>query len=120
MKSLRGVLVLVAAFGLSAGVGQTQKTGIPGSPQSPTTSNPLPPIGPEVPPSLVAKQAQARNDERQKRLEADSDKLLELATQLHTEVGKTDKHILSIDVIKKAEEIERLAHSVKERMRGEG
>ena len=120
MKSLTRVLVLMAAVGFLGGVGQTQKPGILTNPQAPSMSNPVPPIGPETPPSVLAKQAQARNDERQKRLEADSDKLLELATQLHTEVGKTDKHILSVDVIKKADEIERLAHSVKERMRGEG
>jgi HAMP domain-containing protein len=59
-----------------------------------------------------------RNDERQKRLEADTQKLLELATQLHDDVGKTNKNILSLDVIKRADEIERLAHEVKVRMRG--
>ena len=56
--------------------------------------------------------------DRQKRLVADSDKLLALATQLHDDVGKTDKNILSLDVVKRAEEIEKLARAVKERMKG--
>jgi hypothetical protein len=43
---------------------------------------------------------------------------LELATQLHTDVAKTNKNILSVDVIKRADEIEKLAHAIKERMRG--
>jgi hypothetical protein len=64
------------------------------------------------------KQEKMRNDDRQKRLVADTDKLLALATDLKLQVDKTDKEILSVDVIKKADEIEKLAHSVKERMKG--
>ena len=63
------------------------------------------------------KQATMRNDERQRRLVADTDKLLALATELHADVAKTDKHVLSIDVIRRAEEIERLARGVKDRMK---
>jgi hypothetical protein len=63
-------------------------------------------------------QEEARSTERQKRLVADTDKLLALATDLKEQVDKTNKNILSIDVIKKADEIEKLAHSVKERMKG--
>jgi hypothetical protein len=48
----------------------------------------------------------------------DTDKLLALATQLKQEVDKTNKDVLSVDVIRKADEIEKLAHSVKERMKG--
>ncbi len=82
--------------------------------------DPMGPMGPNLPSSAREKVARAQNEERQKRLEADTDKLLQLATQLHTDVAKTDKNILSVDVIKRAEEIEKLAHAVKERMRGQG
>jgi hypothetical protein len=44
--------------------------------------------------------------------------LLVLATDLKAQVDKSTKDTLSVDVIKKAEEIEKLAHSVKERMKG--
>jgi hypothetical protein len=64
------------------------------------------------------KQSRLREEERQRRLVSDSDKLLELATALHNEVAKTDKHILSVDVVKRADEIEKLARSVKDRMKG--
>ncbi len=67
---------------------------------------------------IQRKQEKLRQDERQKRLVLDSDKLLSLATQLHEDVAKTDKNILSVDVIRRAEEIEKLAHNVKERMKG--
>jgi hypothetical protein len=49
---------------------------------------------------------------------ADTDKLLTLATDLKQQVDKSTKDTLSVDVIKKADEIEKLAHSVKERMKG--
>ena len=78
----------------------------------------LPVLGPEVPAAQREKQEKLQNDDRQKQLIADTDKLLQLATELHTEVAKTDKNTLSLDVIKKAEEIEKLAHSVKVKMRG--
>jgi len=48
----------------------------------------------------------------------DTEKLLALATDLKTQVDKSTKDTLSVDVIKKADEIEKLAHSVKERMKG--
>jgi hypothetical protein len=64
------------------------------------------------------KQEKLRNNDRQKRLVADTDKLLSLATDLKAQVDKSTKDTLSVDVIKKAEEIEKLARSVKERMKG--
>jgi len=60
----------------------------------------------------------ARNVDRQKQLERDMDKLFELAKQLKEEVNKSNKDTLSVDVVKKAAEIEKLAKSVKDRMRG--
>ena len=69
-------------------------------------------------PRVEEQQALARNNERQKRLVADTEKLLALATDLKAQVDKTNKDTLSVDVIKKADEIEKLAHSVKERMKG--
>jgi hypothetical protein len=69
--------------------------------------------------SMEEEQAKMRNIERQKRLVEDTAKLLELANELKAEVDKSDKNTLSLDVVRKADEIEKLAHSVKERMKGE-
>jgi nitric oxide reductase activation protein len=63
-------------------------------------------------------QAKARNKERQKQLVDDTQKLLALANELKADVDKSSKDTLSIDVIRKADEIEKLAHSVKEKMKG--
>ncbi len=62
--------------------------------------------------------AKHANQEREAALKRDSDKLFQLATELKAYVDKTNEHVLSLDVIKKAEEIEKLAHSVKEKMKG--
>jgi len=59
----------------------------------------------------------AANVERKKQISDDSTKLLKLATELKTEVDKTTKDTLSLDVIRKADEIERMAHSIKEKMK---
>jgi nitric oxide reductase activation protein len=63
-------------------------------------------------------QAKMRNLDRQKQLVADTERLLNLANELKTEVDKSNKDTLSLDVIRKADEIEKLAHSVKEKMKG--
>jgi hypothetical protein len=67
---------------------------------------------------MEEQQAKLRNNDRQKRLQSDSEKLLALATELKEQVDKTNKDDRSIDLIKKADEIEKLAKSVKDRMKG--
>jgi hypothetical protein len=57
------------------------------------------------------------NAERKKLIAEDSAKLLKLATDLKAEVDKTDKDVLSLGVIRKAGEVEKLAHDVKEKIR---
>ena len=51
------------------------------------------------------------------RLVEETDKLLQLATDLKAQVDKSTKDTLSIQVIKKADEIEKLAHSMKDQMK---
>lgn len=60
---------------------------------------------------------EAANAERKKQIAEDSTKLLTLAMSLKAEVDKTDKDTLSLNVIRKADEIEKLAHIVKEKMK---
>lgn len=58
------------------------------------------------------------NEQRQAQLKKDTDQLLKLATELKAYVDKTNENVLSLDVMKKADEIEKLAHSVKDKMKG--
>ena len=59
------------------------------------------------------------NQQRQAELKRDTERLLKLSTELKDYVDKTNENILSLDVVKKADEIEKLAHSVKMKMRGD-
>jgi nicotinic acid phosphoribosyltransferase len=55
--------------------------------------------------------------ERQAQLRADTAKLVTLTAELKQQVDKTDINVLSIAVIKKAQEIQKLAKSVQDKMR---
>ncbi len=61
--------------------------------------------------------AKKANQERQAHLKRDTEQLLKLANELKVYVDKSNENVLSLDVIKKADEIEKLAHSVKEKMK---
>ena len=64
------------------------------------------------------KMEKERNENRQKDLKRDTVKLLELATELKQYVDRTNESVLSIEVIRKTEEIEKLAKSIKNKMKG--
>lgn len=58
-----------------------------------------------------------RNVERQKKIVADTAQLLNLAKELNNAVSHSTKDTLSLDVVKKADEIEKLAKTIKQKMR---
>ena len=62
------------------------------------------------------KQLRMLNAARQKQLVADTDKLLNLAKQLDAEIGSTNPDSLTPEQLRRIAEIEKLAHSVKEKM----
>jgi hypothetical protein len=62
-------------------------------------------------------QQKKANEERFQKVKEDTEKLVQLSNELKEYVGKANEHTLSLDVVKKAEEIERLAKSVKDKMR---
>ena len=59
----------------------------------------------------------AMNKDRAQRIKRDTDKLLELATELKQYVDKTNENVMSVDVIKKADEVEKLAKTIREKMK---
>lgn len=61
--------------------------------------------------------AKKANRDRQAQLQRDTESLLKLANELKQYVDKSNENTLSLEVVKKAEEIEKLAHSVKEKMK---
>jgi hypothetical protein len=74
--------------------------------------------GPSIPSEVQKEMEKRANAQRQAELKRDTERLLKLSTELKDYVDKTNENVLSLEVIKKAEEIEKLAHSVKSKMRG--
>jgi hypothetical protein len=67
-------------------------------------------------PVEVEKRMHMINSERQKSLIADTNRLLALATELNSEIAKSNTGELTPDQIRKVAEIEKLAHNVKDKM----
>jgi hypothetical protein len=134
---LQGVVVGTVSIGAAARLeGQSNRQNPVQTPtQSPTSISPIDRAGPanspfgrndqdaiSLSPVMEEQQTRSRNSERQKRLQGDTDKLLALAQSLKDELDKpqdkSDKSPAALDVARKAEEIEKLAKSVKDHMKG--
>lgn len=63
------------------------------------------------------KQAMAANLQRQADMKRDSQKLVQLTQELNEYLQTRSKGTISVEVLKKAEEIEKLAHSVRSKMK---
>ena len=83
--------------------------------QSPPTAS-----GEETPdPKLDPKRTKAILEQNQKDLKKDIQKLFQLASDLKDEAEKTDAiNTLSLPLLKKTEEIERLARQIREKAKG--
>jgi len=68
---------------------------------------------------MERRMAKQRNKERWEKLRKDTDELVRLANELQKYVNQANDQVLSLQVIRKAEEIEKLAKSVKNKMKGE-
>jgi hypothetical protein len=83
------------------------------------TADPTAPTEPDQDRDRIARDmAKKANLERQAALKKDTDKLVTLAEELKDYVDKSNENVLSVNVLKKAEEIEKLARSVKDKMKG--
>lgn len=121
------VLLGVLGCGALAMVPRAHAQFAPPSSSSPSTSgrNPNPRdrgLSDDSPTDPLGAQQEARRqraamDERQRKMQEDTARLLKLAEELKAEMEKTNKFQMSVDVIRKAEEIEKLARDVKNRMK---
>jgi len=67
--------------------------------------------------AVQKQQAEAANLQLQVEIKRDTEKMFELTQELKDYFQKTGQSVLSIDAIKKAEQIEKLAKSVKSKMK---
>ena len=112
------VLLLIAA---GPGIPQTSdRAGSPGGGASGSTDPQFQQRRNEVDSAekqMERERSKQLNKDRQAAIKRDTDKLLVLATELKNYVDKSSEHVLALDVVRKAEEIEKLAHHVKEKMK---
>ena len=117
--------VMGTGLGSGAGVVEAQRNGNPKPPPTlqtgPTTLPTLdqPSMIPADPmrAHIDQERLKAMNDDRHKRLALDVDRLLALSNELKSDLDKANKDELSVTVIRKAAEIEKLAHDVQSRMK---
>jgi len=84
---------------------------------SPPWANQMPERRTSPSESQSQRQERVRNASQRKQLKADAERLLKLATDLKAEVDKTTKDTMSVDVIRKADEIEKLARGIEQQMK---
>ena len=133
MRNSFPMLPLLLILFLAAGAGSQAKPAPAAVRSQPAAEAPEAPVSPD--PQIIGprrhqeedrfrieqerRMARERNKERQAALKKDTDKLLALATELKEYVDKTNENMLSLDVIRKAEEIEKLSKSVKDKMKAD-
>jgi len=121
-RRILACLAVMAAFACVVGPGQqTRDSGLPqGYPIPDTLADKIPDANQQM--RLHEQQTkkqnfEAINTERRKIIADESALLLKLATELKTEVDKTGKDTLSLNVVRKADMVEKLARDVKEKMK---
>lgn len=67
--------------------------------------------------NVQRQQAEAANQQRQVEIKRDTEKMYELTQELKDYLQKAGQGVVSVDAIKKAEQIEKLAKSVKSKMK---
>jgi hypothetical protein len=98
--------------------GQSRPTS--GRPPAGTGAPTDPDANPDNPEAVPAKSpSKAMLEANEKDIKKNIEKLYQLAADLKTEVEKTDSsQVLSLALLKKADEIEKLAHDIKTRAKG--
>ena len=88
--------------------------------QDPSQRSPSTASGEAPPdPGVDAKRAKTLLEQNQKDIKKNIEKLFQLASELKDEVGKTDAvTVLSLTMLRKTEEIEKLARQIREKTKG--
>lgn len=115
-SALRVGSAAVCAFFLRAVSAAAQSTDRLEVPQAPSSRRDRDDMDSPVPAAATKK---ALLEQRQKDIKKDIEKLFDLATQLKAEVEKTDATTtLSLAMVRRAEEIEKLARQIKDNAKG--
>ena len=108
---LGGLLTAGLATGLAGELAPGQNPSLPQDRKTTPDATPENPLAPPAEKRML--------EENEKDIKKKVEKLYELATELKAEVDKTDSSkVLSLNLVRKAEEIEKLAHDIKNRSKG--
>ncbi|MDT8066535.1 MAG: hypothetical protein ROO76_00050 [Terriglobia bacterium] len=113
-RALGGILILflfylpLSMFAQSPVSQQPQpgQIGVPGQKEEP------------IPKDIADRMAREQMRDRYDSLKRDSERLLELATELKQYVDKSGQDVMSLEVIRKCDQIEKLSKSVRAKMKG--
>lgn len=111
MREVRVLKIAILALGITASVAALPKVPLSaqiGPPRSPQTDQDR---------ELERRRDKEANQKRQQEIQDDTQKLYQLASELKDAVDKSNENVLSLNVVKKAEEVEKLARKVKEKMK---
>lgn len=112
---MRAIFAILLVFALPPLGHVRAQDALPQGRPSPTSPQPATPAQIEMQKRVVKQ----RNQERLVRVKKDTDQLLELATQLKKAVDEANEQTLSLEVVRKAAQIEKLAKQVRQKMAGE-
>jgi hypothetical protein len=114
MTGVRALIVGGCIFVCAAAVAPAQQAHLPSAISQSQMMDAIPvTMGDPV----QRQQAIAANQQRQVEIKRDMEKMAELTQQLKEYLARSGDGVMSIDAIKKAEQIEKLAHSVKSKMK---
>jgi hypothetical protein len=118
METRRGFLMNVVVVGVSsAAPGSFMMAQNPDGQQPPPRPGPEPSVNPGAQPPPGAEKKTLEDNEKDMKQKVE--RLYELASELKAQVDKTDStKVLSLNLVKKAEEIEKLARDIKNRSKG--
>jgi hypothetical protein len=105
-----GKIITIAAAGVVMCSAAFMAAPAPAKPQVETRQDP-------AQKEMQDRMTREANKKRQQDIRDDTDKLFRLATELKAAVDKTNENLLSLEVVRKADEVEKLARKVKEKMK---
>lgn len=108
-----GPLFLICLFMGSAAALSAPPPSAPGPSQASSTTFGISPQNPEPSPGISHKQRRELIKANFEKMKHDADELAALAKNLQEELNKSNENVLSLEIVDKAEKIEKLAKKIK-------
>ena len=114
MSGVRSLIISTCVLLAAAGVASAQQIHLPAAASQSQGMGTIPVTMGDP---IQRQQAIAANQQRQVEIKRDMEKMAELTEELKGYLAQSAQGVMSVDAIKKAEQIEKLAHSLKSKMK---